>query len=190
LASAAVSPTTQRMMASQSARPIEKTAPSCNSRSKDGGHDGEHRHLIVSMFAATSMRCALDPVLRRRALQLRHSRGTRSCAVTIGQMPEALIIPSIMLRRGQNGMNAMSSSYDWMRQRRKRRAACRSSLQPAYLGLKSIAAQTCPCLVIYFVIIGRSCCDFVCVRCVLMRSFLVRNWCGCLVCGSDICNRV
>jgi len=24
----------------------------------------------------------------------------------IGQMPEALIIPSIMLRRGQNGMNA------------------------------------------------------------------------------------
>ena len=57
----------------------------------------------------------------------------------IGQMPEALIIPSIMLRRGQNGMNAMSSSYNWMRQRRKRRAACRSSLQPAYLGRKSIA---------------------------------------------------
>jgi hypothetical protein len=25
---------------------------------KDGGHDSEHRHLIVSMFAATSMRCA------------------------------------------------------------------------------------------------------------------------------------
>jgi len=36
-------------------------------------------------------------------------------------------------------MNAMSSSYNWMRQRRKRRAACRSSLQPAYLGRKSIA---------------------------------------------------
>ena len=52
-------------------------------------------------------------------------------------------------------MNAMSSSYDWMRQRRKRRAACRSSLQPAYLGRKSIAAQTSPRLAIDFVIIGR-----------------------------------
>jgi len=59
-------------------------------------------------------------------------------------MPGALIIPSIMLRLGQNGMNAMSSSYDWMRQRRKRRAGCRSSLQPAHLGRKSIAAQTSP----------------------------------------------
>lgn len=52
-------------------------------------------------------------------------------------------------------MNAMSSSYDWMRQRRKKGAACRSSLQPAYLGRKSIAAQTSPCLAIDFVIIGR-----------------------------------
>src|SRR5579862_2398214 len=42
-----------------------------------------------------------------------------------------------------------------MRQRRKRMAACRSSLQPAYLGRKSIAAQTSPYLAIDSVIIGR-----------------------------------
>jgi hypothetical protein len=52
-------------------------------------------------------------------------------------------------------MNAVSSSYDWMRQRRKRRAGCPPSLQTRVLERKSIAAQTSPCLAMDFVIIGR-----------------------------------
>jgi hypothetical protein len=103
--------------------------------------DVDHLKVFATADAADAWFAEHDP----RALVL----------LSIGQMPEALIIPSIMLRRGQNGMNAMSPSYDWMRQRRKRRAACRSSLQPAYLGRKSIAAQTSPCLAIDFVVIGR-----------------------------------
>ena len=121
---------------------------------KDGGHDGEHRHLIVSIFAATSMRCAsisASPAICNVTIAAAHAL----VLLPIGQMPEALIIPSIMLRRGQNGMNAISSSYDWMRQRRKRRAACRSNLQPAYLGRKVHRGPNKSCLAIDFVIIGR-----------------------------------
>src|SRR5580704_18630548 len=68
-------------MASQSARPIEKTPRSCGSPSR-----------MAAMMANTvtsSSPCLRRPacvaprsVLRRRALQCRHSHGTRSCAVT------------------------------------------------------------------------------------------------------------
>ncbi|QOZ28580.1 hypothetical protein XH93_37240 [Bradyrhizobium sp. CCBAU 51753] len=54
-------------------------------------------------------------------------------------MPEALIIPNIMLRRGQNGINVMSSSCGGMRQRTKRTAGCRSRLQLAVIRASAIA---------------------------------------------------
>jgi len=56
LASAAVSPTTRRGFAIGAADREDTTF--LQLVIKDGGHDGEHRHLIVSMFPATSMRCA------------------------------------------------------------------------------------------------------------------------------------
>jgi hypothetical protein len=105
-------------------------------------------NTVTSSFACLRRPACVAPrsVLRRRALQCRHAAAHALVLFPIGQMSEALIIPSIMLRQGQkwNERYELIVRLDATAKEKESSLPVESSTR--VFGRKSIAAQTSPCL--------------------------------------------